>query len=398
MYNKEFYIASLIAGHLRNELNVDQLQELSEWRNMSKANQERFDQLVNEVELRSKIRNYGLGSLEPIWEKTKQRVHDAAALNNSKAPLKIFTWTRVGAIAAVLALISLGVWLFDISLLPGEDKAGSELIANDIAPGKNTATLTLANGKTIKLSDTKTGVAIKNAILSYTDGSSLTDLQSSVQERNSAMLTVKTPRGGTYQVTLPDGSKVWLNAASSINFPATFNNLSFRKVELIGEGYFEIIKDRAHPFVVESRGQQVEVFGTHFNVNAYEDEPTVATALLEGSVKVSDGTIKRMIKPGEQALYNGKKIEVEKANVESITDWKDGEFSFNDVDFKTAMRKIERWYNVEFIYDPSLPREMTTGGWISRNNKLSSVLKLIESSGLVHFKIAGKKVYVTKLK
>jgi len=397
MYDNEFHIASLIAAHLRGELNVDQQQELNDWLTMSKANRQRFEQLINEADLTSKIRSYRLGSTEAIWEKTKQLVHDSGALNDSKAPLKLFIWAKIMAIAAVLALIVFGVWFLDITRLPGDDRAGSRLIANDIAPGKNTATLTLANGKTIMLSDTKTGVVIKNTKLSYTDGSTISELQPFLRrgEKSNMMLTAKTPRGGTYQITLPDGSKVWLNAASSIIFPSTFSNLPIRKVKLIGEGYFQISKDKAHPFIVESRGQQVEVLGTHFNVNAYDDEPIVATALLEGSVKVSDGINKQTIQPGEQALNNGKKIIVEKANLENITDWKDGEFSFDHVDFKTAMRKIERWYNVEFIYDQSLPEEMETGGWISRNNNLSSVLKLIESSGLVHFRRDGRKIYVT---
>ncbi|MNL30601.1 fec operon regulator FecR [compost metagenome] len=169
-----------------------------------------------------------------------------------------------------------------------------------------------------------------------------------------------------------------------------------RRVKLEGEGYFEIAKDKTHPFVVESRGQEVEVLGTHFNVNAYTDEKVVATTLLEGAVKVTSNQNQQLLKPGEQAVNSGRAIKVARVDAENIIDWKEGDFYFEHADFRSVMRKIGRWYDVEVIYDRSVPERITSNGLISRNNKLSAVLKSIEKSGQVHFKIDGKKIYVTK--
>jgi len=194
-----------------------------------------------------------------------------------------------------------------------------------------------------------------------------------------------------------------MNSASSITYSAMLIAHVSRRVKLEGEAYFEVAKDKAHPFVVESRGQEIEVLGTHFDVNSYADEPAVTTTLLEGSVKVTsfssssrEARQTRVIKPGEEALNNGSGITVTAANIENNTDWIQGDFFLNHVNFKTAMRKIARWYDVEIIYDASVPDDMESGGWISRDRNLSSVLKLIESSGLVHFKVEGRKIYVTR--
>jgi ferric-dicitrate binding protein FerR (iron transport regulator) len=167
-------------------------------------------------------------------------------------------------------------------------------------------------------------------------------------------------------------------------------------VALTGEGYFEVAKDRSHPFIVEAAGQQVEVLGTHFNVNSYADEPVVATTLLEGSVKVSAAASARTIVPGEQARSSGGGISVARVNTGQVVDWKDGDFNLEGVDFRAAMRKLGRWYNVEFVYDRSVPGDIEAGGWISRSSPLSAVLKSIENSGQVRFKIEGRKVLVFK--
>ncbi|WP_316812189.1 FecR family protein [Pedobacter heparinus] len=308
-------------------------------------------------------------------------------------PKKIKLWLRIAVAAAAIAALTLSVWLYTSD--HRESISGSPY-ANDIAPGKIGATLILDNGKKIRLNNAANGELAKEAGVEITksaDGQLIYEIKSSNAENNK-MNTLSTAKGETYIVTLPDKSKVWLNAASSLTYAATLIQHGVRSVKLEGEGYFEISKDKAHPFVVESRGQEVEVLGTHFNVNAYADEPMIATTLLEGSVKVSADNKNQIIKPGEQAINNGNSIQVSKANIENITDWKAGDFSMNRVNFKTVMRKISRWYDVEVIYDPSFPEDIESGGWISRNNKLSVVLKLIESSGQVHFKVEGKKIYV----
>ncbi|MBB5437860.1 hypothetical protein HDC92_001534 [Pedobacter sp. AK017] len=308
---------------------------------------------------------------------------------------KIKLWPRIVAVAAAAVAIVFGIWFYNTH--PVFNHNADITGKNDIAPGKIGATLTLANGRRIRLSNVGNGKLAREAGVTITksgDGQLVYEIKGSLAEPDK-MNTLSTTKGETYKVRLPDGSLVYLNAASSLTYSATLNQHGVRRVKLEGEGYFEISKDKAHPFVVESRGQEVEVLGTHFNVNAYADEPTIATTLLEGSVKVSAENKNQIIKPGEQAVNNGNSIQVSKADIESVIDWKAGDFSMNRVNFKTVMRKIARWYDVEVIYAPLFPEDIESGGWVSRNNKLSVVLKLIESSGQVHFKVEGKKIYVS---
>jgi transmembrane sensor len=342
-------------------------------------------------------------SAEPFAD-TDRYILDMQALDNSfaaaaKSP-SIRLWPRL--VAAAVALVILGAGLFYYKLntsLSAEQTTGH--YANDVAPGKMGATLTLASGKKIRLGVAANGEIAKEAgmVVSKTaDGQLVYEVSSSLGAGAGlpAYNTLATANGETYRVHLPDGSWVWLNASSSLKYPASFEKSKNRSVELTGEGYFEIAKDKAHPFLVKSAGQQVEVLGTHFNINAYTDEPNTATTLLEGSVKISTENLSKTISPGEQAISRGRDISTVTVNPESITDWKDGDFVLNGLNFKTAMRKIARWYDVEVHYDSSVPDELESGGWISRNTKLSEVLTLIEQSGQVQFKIAGKKLFVSK--
>lgn len=327
---------------------------------------------------------------ERIWAKLPASVSGAGI---SPVPL----WPRIAVAAAALVSIVFGIWFFS-GLRHSEFISGSaDYAKNDIGPGKQGATLTLASGKKIRLTDAVNGQLAEEAgveISKSADGQLVYEIKGSAEANK--INTLSTAKGETYIVTLPDKSKVWLNAASSLTYTAGLTEGGKRKVKLTGEAYFEIAKDKTHPFVVESKGQQVEVLGTHFNVNAYGDEPTVATTLLEGSVNVTEGENRRIIKPGQEAVNNGKSIQVNKANIENIVDWKNGDFNLDGLEFTAAMRKIARWYDVEVIYEISTPSGIETGGWISRNNKLKDVLKLIEKSGFVHFKVDGRKIYVSK--
>jgi ferric-dicitrate binding protein FerR (iron transport regulator) len=322
----------------------------------------------------------------------------------SKKPVKL--WPRIAVAAAAVATIVFGVWFFngDTGVLK---QVQDDVVQNDIAPGKNGATITLANGKVIKLSDVKSGVVIGKDDLKYSDS---TLVIGSLSSRANAKdpdpsevgmtskvqnLTASTAKGQTYQFTLSDGTKVWLNADSKISFPSQFSGKE-RKLLLDGEAYFEVSKDKKHPFVVESKGQFLEVLGTHFNLNAYKDEPQIATTLLEGSVKVSVNGRTQLIRPGQQAVNYGGRLQVNEVSLDDITDWKEGDFFLNHVDFKTAMRKIARWYDVEIVYDVAVPDDLESGGWMSRRNNLSTVLKAIEGTGLARFRIDGKTVHVFK--
>jgi ferric-dicitrate binding protein FerR (iron transport regulator) len=269
---------------------------------------------------------------------------------------------------------------------------------SDVDPGRLSATLTLADGKKIKLTGAKNGELAKQAgvvITKSADGQLVYEIKEKSANADQ-MNTLSTANGETYKVRLPDGSLVWLNSASSLTYSAGLNEDGKRRVSLTGEGYFEIAKDKAHPFVVKTASQEVEVLGTHFNINSYKDEAAVATTLLEGSVRVSGAVGQKVLKPGEQAINGANGIRVAKVDAENVVDWKDGDFYLNHLDYRTAMRKISRWYDVDIVYEKSVPADLEAGGWISRSTKLSLVLKMIESSGTVKFRVDGRTIYVSK--
>ncbi|MET4546268.1 transmembrane sensor [Pedobacter africanus] len=331
------------------------------------------------------------------WLEVKHKIWaDLETIQTIKQPVVKRLWPRIVAAAAV-ALVVFGAGLFYFG---GGNRLNPDKIAykNDVAPGKQGATLTLASGKKIRLSDASNGELANEAGISINktvDGQLVYEIKGSEADPNK-INTLSTANGETYKVRLPDGSMVYLNAASSLTYPASLNERGLRRVRLDGEAFFQVAKDKAHPFIVQTKNQEIKVLGTEFNVNSYKDEAVVATTLIEGSVQVVSGKHQQVIKPGEQLVNNGTDLNVAKANMENITDWKDGDFYFERVDFRLAMRKIARWYDVEVIYDESVPDDIRSGGWISRNNKLSAVLKSIEKSGQVQFKIEGKKIYVTK--
>ncbi|WP_214228462.1 FecR family protein [Pedobacter sp. B4-66] len=285
------------------------------------------------------------------------------------------------AVAAVMILVGIAT-LF----LTKGDKL-PQGYANDINPGTNRATLTLTDGTTIVLSNAKTGVVVTANELTYNDGSQIKNLNAN----NKDLQTAATPCGGQYQITLPDGTKVWLNAASTLKFPQTFSGLVNRKVELSGEAYFEVTKDNGHPFVVESNKQTVKVLGTQFNINSYSDEPNIKTTLIEGSVNVNNNTT---LKPDQQSINSGGTIIVKEVDTDSAIAWKNGEFAFSNEPLKSIMKKIARWYDVEVIYQNDEIGKKSFGGSISRFKKVSQILCMLELTGKVKFKIEGRRITV----
>jgi len=308
---------------------------------------------------------------------------------DEQKPLKMNSWSKWYSIAAVLLLMlgSLLVYnrLFEVHQV--------------ISPGKNTAVLKLSDGKLITLSDQKNGVVIDATKLTYSDGTELNGADEHLG--HATAMTVTTPMGGTYQISLPDGSKVWLNAASSLTFPSNFDGQRDRRVEVKGEAYFEISKsyvkqgghEKRQAFVVVTNKQEIEVLGTHFNVKNYEDEPGVRTTLLEGSIKVSAGAERKIIVPGQQAFSNGTGIEVSSVNVSDAVAWKDGNFQFNDENIENVMRAISRWYDVDIVFKGAITKEKF-GGTISRSKPIAEVLASLEETGYVKFKIEGRRVII----
>lgn len=306
-------------------------------------------------------------------------------------PIKrIWLWPWVACAIAITALIS-GIWFYKVTKVTLV-KESNFVYKDDVLPGRTGGAITLSDGRVIKLSGGKDGIILQPGRMRYNDGTRL----SSDTVEISGSIKASTLRGQTYRFLLPDGSKVWLNANSTLSLYLDAFGKHKRVVELEGEAYFEIAGNKKVPFVVKSKRQRVEVLGTHFNINTYSDEPVVTTTLLEGSVRLVTVRQERILEPGEQALTTDKVVEVTRIDVSKAVDWIAGDFNFEDTDFRVAMREICRWYDMEIVYDQSVPKDIRSGGWISRSNPLSSVLRSIEKSGQVHFKIEGKKIYVTK--
>jgi len=311
--------------------------------------------------------------------------------------------TRKVAAAAVAAVVAgVGIWFFSAPRHPdaGQDSRSAQY-STDIAPGKNGATITMANGKVIALSDAKSGVVVKEGDLKYNDGAAVSGGGSDLLQDQVAELTASTAKGQTYQFTLPDGTKVWLNADSKLEFPSSFVNSKTRSVKLSGEGYFEVAKDKSHPFMVATDKQEVEVLGTHFNINSYADEVSIKTTLLEGSVRIN--TLPRIgvsgagivIHPGEQATLNAASgISVKRVDADAAIDWKEGVFVFDKAGLDEIMKKVARWYDVEVADQRAVKTALTFSGRMSRYDNISKVLSKLALTGEVQFKIEGKKILI----
>lgn len=267
-----------------------------------------------------------------------------------------------------------------------------------ILPGRNKAILIQANGNMVDLDGSGKG------FLSKEGGAEVTKLASgklvynegaiSTGQNITAYNTIATPRGGQYQLTLADGTSVWLNAASSLRFPTTFSGKE-RAVELTGEAYFEVAKNRKMPFKVVANGVSVNVLGTHFNVMAYPDESAVKTTLLEGSVRLQKDSAETMLVPGEQGLIrpDTHAFKVRKVKVDDIISWKNGLFTFDNENIRTIMRNVSRWYDVDIEYEGQLSKQ-NFGGSVSKFKDISYLLKTLELTGTVHFKVDGRRITV----
>jgi ferric-dicitrate binding protein FerR (iron transport regulator) len=310
----------------------------------------------------------------------------------------VIRWT-ISAAAAVIICIGVGLYYFPEEII--SNPIAKSAAENEIIPGGNKAILTLADGEKISLTDVDNGTVIEHAgtkIVKTADGqlvfSVLPNKQVPLDE--SHYNTIETPKGGRYQIRLPDGSNVWLNAASKLTFPSSFISLKNRTVELNGEAYFDIATDKKHPFIVKTYNQVVEVFGTEFNINSYVDEPAVKTTLLEGSIKVSGkkGNDKILV-PGQQSTLTPTGLRIDNIDTDQSVAWKENQFVFESDDIQYIMRMISRWYNVEVAYVGEIPKSRF-GGAVSRFEHVSEVLKSLESTGRVKFEIDGRRILVSK--
>ncbi|NJI72343.1 DUF4974 domain-containing protein [Sphingobacterium kitahiroshimense] len=257
---------------------------------------------------------------------------------------------------------------------------------NQFKPGKDQAILKLDDGSTIVLNGEKSGVKIINGTAVYFDGSAI-----SKDELHSQLLTIEVPKGGQYQVTLPDGSKVWLNAASTLKYPVQFSNTQ-REVSLEGEAYFEVSKNPHKPFIVKSNHQQVKVLGTVFNINSYDERRYVETTLLEGAVQVNQ----HRLRPGQRSLISGSSTQILPADMEAAIAWKKGYFLFDNEPLPHILATLSRWYNVEFDYKQTDIKTLSFWGSIDKNQSLAKTLAFFESTNQIKFEYQDGKIVIHK--
>lgn len=322
---------------------------------------------------------------ESDMDALKQDIWHQIDLRNTRTDYRRW-WQAVAAAALFTAVLAVSFYL---NRTPDYPDAANAL-ADQIEPGGNKAFLTLGDGRTIELSTDQSGIVIDHGI-AYQDGSLVAKPEVADQ-----LLTLSTPKGGQYRVTLPDGTKVWLNASSSLRYPIAFTS-AVRSVELEGEGYFEVAKGH-QPFRVAIASQTVEVLGTHFNISGYEEDGDIKTTLLEGKVRVtatsSSPIPATVLVPGQQSILTGNNMQVVHVDTEAAVAWKNGFFIFDDEPLEQIMRKISRWYDIDIHYQPGVDRQRLFGGSISRYDRVSSVLDKLELTGGVHFEINERGITV----
>ncbi len=376
-------------------------QQFIDWlKNAPISDVERFTAEYNRISLK---RQPPAADVDPNLIFQIEKALDQFELGNKKTinTGKSSTFIRrihYGSVAAILIISLSGYLLY--TMLAKEEKPAiisvpAKSLANEVLPGRNQARLTLGDGSMISLDDTKNG---KLASPGGTQISKLANGQvvySVVDINHQEILsnTLTTPRGGQFRLTLPDGSIVWLNSASSITYPTAFAGKE-RKVNVTGEAYFEIAHDASKPFLVSVNGMAISVLGTHFNINAYSDEGAIKTTLLQGSIRLSSAGMATLLKPGQQAQVVGRTFTlVNDVDLEEVVAWKNGYFSFTKADLQTVMRQIARWYDVEITYEGTIP-DRQFGGKISRNSNVTEVLKILQETK-VHFRIDGRNIVVT---
>lgn len=394
--NKET-LKQLIHKYLENEISQEEYNEL--WLLLqSYPNEEPLDEELFKLWQSAKNAE---SIIEPaVWEQKMQMGKEMLKATNKEADAAVrpsfirkYRWM---AAAAVFLLVATSVV---ISITNNKKEVytnnNKQVPKQDRLPGGDRAVLTLSDGRTIVLD------SAGNGMLAQQGGTSIIKKNDGQLEYNTATGAsteiaynlLQTPKGGQYKITLPDGSKVWLNAASSLKYPVAFVG-NERKVQISGEVYFEIEKDAAKPFKVQLNNMEVEVLGTHFNVNGYEDEESVNTTLLEGKVKVQAASATKFLAPGQQAQLKttGNIAVTSNVNLDEVVAWKEGNFQFENADIKTVMRQLARWYDVEVSYKGNINQHFV--GSISRNVNLTQVLSMLQLTGAVKFKIEGKQLIV----
>jgi ferric-dicitrate binding protein FerR (iron transport regulator) len=384
------YLLKQFAAHAITPAEQQELEQL-----LTQSNR---DELVEDIALLAEKGDHPSYSI-PEESATETFRHIMAADTTAQGPGLIRTISRrwLSAAAVVLLLLSAGTWFIISRRQKPPNITQTKQPKPEKEPGRNTAILTLADNSQIEIDSLgnlplprqgDSQLLLQDKQLAYVPHAGKGSAQI-------AYNTISTPRGGEFTVTLSDGTKVWLNAASSLKFPTVFTGAK-REVELSGEAYLAVAEDKEHPFEVKIRNINVAVLGTQFNINGYEDESSIVTTLVSGSVRVTaPGNQPRLLAPGEHALVenNAGYLHVEKADVEEETAWKNGRTYFNGANIRQIMRQVSRWYNVDVQYKGNVAN-MDFTCTVSRKDKLSKLLALLELTGAVNFTMEGNTIIV----
>lgn len=392
-YHEEYNVlkmAELVAGKLKGGLSEEDAALLDKWLQQSPDYQRVYDTILQEYQNESSRRTDAYDTPAALTR----------VLQRYRAPSsrkKNMIWY---AAASILMIFSASIGIYWYNQNNVQQTQLTSIYGDDVLPGGNHATLTLADGSTIKLDSLSLGLIAEQSGMHITkeeDGTITYNTISDGMDATGAVAfnTITTPRGGQYKVVLPDGTQVWLNAASSLKYPTRFSE-SERIVELEGEGYFDVAHNEKQPFIVKSGQQQVQVLGTQFNIAAYDKDPATTT-LVNGSIKVTSNRrdISKVLKPGQQAEITDGQIVVKKVDVRDFISWKDGIVILSQTDLTQVIRQIERWYDVEFEFT-DLPKETKLNGVLHRNANLSAILEILELNTEITFKVNERRVIVNK--
>lgn len=388
---EQAYLKTLLQRYLDNSLSPDELKEL-----IVQLQQEgRQDTLLQVIQQALVSDAYAAPADAAQKDVIFRNILQKAAEQEAPATLQPEKYRSGLWKAAVAAMVIVLAGVAAYFVASHRFSRGPALAHEDVAPGANRAVLVLADGRHIPLDSAARGtVAQQGGVTISQTGSGQLDYNGTGANGKEVVYnTVTTPRGGQFRITLPDGTKVWLNAASSLHFPASFP-AGERRVEVTGEVYFEVAPQATAPFIVAARGTEVTVLGTRFNVNAYTDEASVNTTLLEGSVRVAHQGRTVTLKPGAQAQVKEDIRVVDNADTEALMAWKNGRFSCSDIPLENIMRQISRWYDVQVVFKDQITDTYSIE--ISRDVPLFKLLHFLELSGGVHFEVNEKTIIVKK--
>lgn len=390
----ENQLKRLINGYFNNRLTT------AEWESLYRVLKEtKYDQALKQA-IEDVLNNEKYGQKMP--ETSKERLFEGIMIKAAKREKQIHKKSLLYSVsaAAAILLILIGCWI--IFKNRADSSSGSIAVTShpQVQKKNNNIQLILSNGQTLILDSANNGVIAQQGNTSIIQQDSKISYHKQVQKQGNkiAYNTIKIPRGKQFMVVLPDGSKVWLNAASTLHFPTMFEGKN-REVSLTGEGYFEIAKNESKPFIVhvQTKGykEDVEVLGTRFNIKAYENDKNIRTTLLEGKVRVTGEESSLFLNPGEAAqLKNDGRLHLIKgASIQEAIAWKNGLFYFNNTDIKMVMRQIERWYDKKVEYKGRVNARIS--GLISRNTDLPKVLQMLELTREAHFNIEGNKIVIS---